>query len=63
MSGTLATDGKGEDDNAKRIDERNKGSIFKSCAPLTDSKSEINSIQIGNAKNKDFVMPMFNLIE
>ena len=63
VSGTLTTDGEGEDDNAKRLDERNKGSIFKSCAPLTDCKSEINNIQIDNTKDKDFVMSMFNLIE
>ena len=29
--------------NAKRLDERNKGVIFKNCAPFTESISEINS--------------------
>ena len=34
-SRTITTDGGGADDNAKRLDERNKGVIFKNCA-LTD---------------------------
>ena len=34
-SGTITIDGGGADDNARRLDERNKGVIFKNCA-LTD---------------------------
>ena len=37
--------------------------IFKNCAPFTNCISEINSTQVGNAKNIDIVMPMYNLIE
>ena len=44
------------------MDERNKGVIVKSCAPFTDSISEINNTEIDNA-NYDVVMPMYNLIE
>ena len=37
--------------------------IFKNCAPFTNCISEINNTQIGNAKDIDIVMPMYNLIE
>ena len=30
-SGTITIDGAEADDNAKRLDERNKGVIFKNC--------------------------------
>ena len=30
------------------LDERNKGIIFKNCAPLTDGISEINNTQYSN---------------
>ena len=41
----------------------NKKVIFKSCAPFTNSISEINDTDIDNAKDIDIVMPMYNLIE
>ena len=41
VSGTITITGAGADDAAKRLDERNKGVIFKNCAPFTDSISEI----------------------
>ena len=44
VRGTKVTDGVGADDNARRLDERNKGVIFKNCAPFTDFISEINNI-------------------
>ena len=37
--------------------------IFKNCAPFTNCISEINNIQIDNAKDIDIVTPMYNLIE
>ena len=37
--------------------------IFKNCAPFTNCISEINNIQVDNAKDLDIVMPMYNLIE
>ena len=37
--------------------------IFKNCAPFTNCISEINNMQIDNAKDIDIVMPMYNLIE
>ena len=63
VSGTVTIGGAGADDNAKRTDERDKGVIFKNCAPYTDFKSEINNTQIDNTKYLDVVMPMYNLIE
>ena len=37
--------------------------IFKNCAPFTNCISEFNNTQIGNAKDIDIVMSMYNLIE
>ena len=41
----------------------NKKVIFKNCAPFTNCISEINNIQVDNAKDIDIVMSMYNLIE
>ena len=41
----------------------NKKVILKDCSPFTNCISEINNIQIDNAKDIDTVMPMYNLIE
>ena len=35
VSGTTAITGAGANDAAKQLDERNKGVIFKNCAPIT----------------------------
>ena len=53
----------GVDDDAKRLKEREKGVIFKNCAPFTDCISEINNTQIYNEKDIDAVMPIYNLIK
>ena len=58
----LAT-GTGDDAAARQADERNKGVIFKNCAPFINWKSEINNTEIDNAKDIDIVMPMYNLTE
>ena len=47
--GTLTITGTGNDDAAKRLDERNKGVIFKNCAPFTKCISRINNTDIDNA--------------
>ena len=60
---TITITGAGDDDAAKRLDERNKGVIFKNWAPFTKSISRINNTDIDNAKDIDIVMPMYNLIE
>ena len=46
----MRTNGTGNDDAARRLDERNKGAIFKNCDPFSDCISEINNTQIDNAK-------------
>ena len=38
------------------INNRDKEAVFKNCAPFTGCISEINSIQIDNAKDMDVVM-------
>ena len=51
------------DDATKNLDERNKGVIFKNCAPFTKCISRINNTDIDNAQDIDILMPMYNLIE
>ena len=53
----------GADAAARKTDERDKGIIFKNCAPFINCKSKINNRQIDNAKYIDIVIPMYNLIE
>ena len=61
VSGNIIIKGEGADDNAKRQDKRNKGVIFKDCAPFYDCISEINNTQINNAKFINVLIPMYNL--
>ena len=63
LKGTMTITGAGNDDAAKRLDERNKGIIFKNCAPFIKYISRINDIEIDNAQDIDIVMPMYNLFE
>ena len=63
VKGTIPITGAGDDDAAKRLNERNKSVIFKNCAPFTKSISRINNKNIDNAQDIDIVMPMYNLIE
>ena len=59
---TITITGAGADAAAKQADERDKGVAFKNCAPFINCISEINNTQVGNAKDIDIVMPMYNLI-
>ena len=63
VKGTITITGAGDDAAAKQLDERNKGAIFKNCAPFTKCISRINNTDIDNAQDIDIVMPMYNLIE
>ena len=63
VKGTITITGAGDNDAAKRLDERNKGVIFKKCAPFTKCISRINNKDIDDAQDIDIVMPMYNLIE
>ena len=62
VSGTTIITGAGADDSAKRLEEKNKGVIFKNCAPFTDCISEINNTQIDNAKYIGVVMPLYKFV-
>ena len=62
-NGTITIKAEGDNNAAKRVDERNKGVIFKNCVSLTDCLNEINKTLIENAKDMDVVMPIYNLIE
>ena len=61
--GTITITVAGNDDASKRLDERNKGKIFKNCAPFTKYTSRINKKDVDNAQDIGIVMPMYNLIE
>ena len=63
VKGTITITGAGNDAAARQADERNKGVIFKNCAPFTKCISKINDAEIDNAQDIDIVMPMYNLIE
>ena len=53
----------GNNDASKRLDERNKGVIFRICEPFTKCISRRNNTDIDNAQDINIVMPMYNLIE
>ena len=63
VNGTITITAAGDNDAARRLDERNRGVIFNNCVPFTDCISEINNTEIDNTKYIDVVMPMHNLIE
>ena len=48
---------------ARQEGERDKGVIFKNCAPFTKCISRIKNTDIDNAQDIDIVMPMYHLIE
>ena len=63
VNGTITITGARDDDDAKGLDERNKGVLFKNCTPFTKCISRINNTDIDNAQDIDIVMSMYNLIE
>ena len=63
VKGTITITGAGDIDAAKRLDERNKGVIFKNCASFTKCISRINDAEVDNAQDIDILMPMYNLSE
>ena len=46
VNGTITITGAGNDDAGRRLDEGNKGVIFRNCAPFANCISEINNTQI-----------------
>ena len=63
LRGKITIAGAGNNAAARQADERNKGVVFKNCALFINCISEINNMQIDNAKDIDIVMPMYNLKE
>ena len=63
VKGTITITGAGDDDVAKRLDERNKGVISKNCTPFSKCISRISNTDIDTAQDFDIVMPMYNLTE
>ena len=63
INGRITITGDGADGVEKRADERDKGVIFKNCAPFVKCISRINNTGIDNTKDIDIVIPMYNLIE
>ena len=63
VKGTITIAGVGADAASRHADERDRSVAFKNCAPFTNCISEINNIQVYNAKDIDIVMPMYNFIE
>ena len=63
VKGTITITGAEADAAARQADERDKGVVFKNCAPFTNCISEINNTQVGNAKDINILKPMYNLIE
>ena len=60
VSGTIAITRAGANDAANRVEEGEKGVIFKNHwrKPFTDCISEINNSQIDNAKDIDILISM-----
>ena len=46
----ITTTGRGADAAARQADERDKGVVFKNCAPFTNCICEINNTQVDNPK-------------
>ena len=63
VKGNITITGAGDNNTARRQDERDKGVTFKNCTSFVKCISRINNTEIDNAKDIDIVMPMYNLIE
>ena len=63
VKGNIIITGEGNDTAARQADEKNKGVIFKTCAPFINCKSEIKNTEIDNPKDTDIVMLRYKLIE
>ena len=63
VKGKITINGRAVDAVSRQVDERDKGVVFKNCAPFISCISKINKTQVDSAKDIDIVMPMYNLIE
>ena len=60
VNGRITNTWDGVDVAEKRADERDKGVIFKNCAPFVKCISRINNREIDNTKDIDILIPMYN---
>ena len=63
VNGKITITGAGTDLAARQADDRNKGVVFKNCAPFTACKSNANNVEIDNCMDIDILRTMYNLIE
>ena len=63
VKGRITITGAGADGAARRADERDKGVIFKNCAPFTKCINRRNNTDVDTTRDIDMVMSMYNLIE
>ena len=63
VKGTITITRAEDDVAARQADERDKGVLFKNCAPFTKCISKINDTEIDDAQDIDIVMPMYSLIK
>ena len=63
VKGAIKITRAGDQAAGRQADERDKGVIFKNCAPFINCKREISNTGIDNTKDIDIVMPMYKLIE
>ena len=54
VKGKITITGHGDDDATRQADERDKGEIFKNCAPFTTCISRINGTDIDNAQDNRY---------
>ena len=55
--------GAGPDTAARQADESSEVLAFKNCVPFINRTNEISKTELDNAKDRDIVMSMYNLIE
>ena len=63
VKGKITITGAGDDEAARRADERDKCVAFKNCPSFANCISEINNTQIENCTDIDIVMPLCTLLE
>ena len=61
--GTITITRAGDAAAARQANERDKGVMFKNCAPFTKCICRINDADIDNAQDINIAMPMYNLID
>ena len=59
----ITVDEAGWTPTAVQVDGNNKQAIYKNCVPFTDCIAEINNTKVGNMKDLDVVMRIYNFIE